>query len=594
MMSAATRTGREGVFSWRLSASPEPLVVGAPLVVELWIEGLTDATLGEIRPGDGLSLEGSVLKPSIDAASGRKGSSLRLDFAVDAEGPWTIRAIELSGREGMFRLADQVFEAGSPGSAQRAPPVWRWLAPESVYRYSTTTVSIVSQGGKSPQAQVAAIFPTPAGATMEPAKGLPLTWSLSVLDQGEILLPRAILDAGSESGTAQPRRILVLPLPAALEASRAQGRLSLAAGGPGIDHPRRGDLLVFRETVSGLGNLPLLRLPSIRASLDGRLLGEDSFTVRRKDEVSAVAGGYEGRITVETSFAAPGTGRLRVSFPPFAVLEPDGALRELRVQPIEVLIGRGLADKEGGRDSDPLVAKGRELAPILAKSFPSLSRLDTLLTAGRIAPAMDLLRTEMARNLALGSSRQALLLEVVLKWEGGSRAEALAKLYGLARRQPGDTELQELAMSASRIVGGGPPILDSLPPPQLFSWIAAALFLVILLLFLLPILVFRLRRQRLSLASLASPARKAISGLALLAALTLLGLALASGRERRIEYAVVWAEEAKAVPSPLAEKTDPLVKGQSGRVQGRAPGYYFLRFQDGSLGWVERASVYLY
>ena len=71
-------------------------------------------------------------------------------------------------------------------------------------------------------------------------------------------------------------------------------------------------------------------------------------------------------------------------------------------------------------------------------------------------------------------------------------------------------------------------------------------------------------------------------------------LAFASGSERRREFAVAWADKAFVVPSGLSEGSQPVRRGASAEVIGKAPGYVGLRFEDGVMGWVDEKSVYSY
>jgi hypothetical protein len=212
----------------------------------------------------------------------------------------------------------------------------------------------------------------------------------------------------------------------------------------------------------------------------------------------------------------------------------------------------------------------------------------------------------------LRSGGDGLLLAAVLSWVKGDKGQALASVYGMSRRSPGDKRLMGISGSVSAYVDAGPALRDSLPPPPLFWGLASVFGLAGVSLAVILVLGKRGlgtgrrhgREERGRYEELpeggrhrrveARPALLACAGFLLMAVLASSCLALASGAERRREFAVVWADKALVVPSSLSEGSQPIRRGASAEVIGKAPGYIGLRFEDGAMGWVDEKSVYSY
>ena len=654
---SAPSAARSGSFAYRLELLPERPVIGSILIVTVRVEGLSAASLATLDTSPGLRFGSSLVKPWNDASPGaapgaagsaegdatgatgatgaaaatgadasagqakdsRGGTELRLELSVLAEGPWTIDRLVLEGREGRFSIGPIRIEAGYPGTRASAPPAWYWKAPDSAYRYSAVAVSLAGPeaAGRAGSAAVA----TPTGAALEAVEGSSRSWLLVPLSGGSVLLPETRVECGELSGKAQARRIEILPLPAEIESTRAQGEFSLGFEGPDGGKARPGDLLVFRLVLRGTGNLPAIRFPAISASLNGKALPASLWRESRTDSIAPTAWGYEGAAILELSMEAPGSGRLRLAPAAFPVLRPDGIIETLRADPVEVVIKAG----GGSGKQDPFAALAPDLATSLASRDKALERLPRLVAAGRYDEALKNLASAPGQVREGGDG---LVLAAVLSWAKGAKGEALASVYGMSRRSPGDLRLRTLAEAASAYVDAGPPLRDSLPPPPLFWGLASALGLAGLA--LSAFLAFGKRGMGPGLRprwrpgrglrpgqggrpgreetgnheefegaarprrAEARPALLACAGFLLMAALASSCLALASGSERRREFAVVWADKALVVPSGLSEGSQPIRRGASAEVIGRAPGFIGLRFEDGVMGWVDEKSVYSY
>jgi len=603
---APPSAARAGAFTYRLELQPEKPIIGSPLIVTVKVEGLSAANLATLELSPALRFGSSLVKPWNDAedsaaatgavASGddasaqtqdsRGGTELRLELSVLADGPWIIDSLVLEGKEGRFSIGPIRFEAGYPGTRAATPPAWYWKAPDSAYRYSAVTVSLSGPeaAGKAGSAAVA----TPSGAALEAVEGSGTSWLLVPLAGGSVLLPETRVECGALSGKAQARRIEILPLPPEIEATRAQGDFSLSFEGPDGGKARPGDLLTFRLVLRGTGNLPAIRFPSISASLNGKAIASSLWQESRTDSIAPTAWGYEGAAILELSMEAPGSGRLRLVPAAFPVLLPNGIIETLRTEPLEIVIKAG----SGGSKQDPFAALAPDLATSLAPRDKALEKLPRLVASGRYDDALKALASAPEQ---LKEGGDGLVLAAVLSWVKGEKGKALASVYGMSRRNPGDKRLRGLVESASVYVDAGPALRDSLPPPPLFWGLASAFGLAGIALAVFLALKKRGRgpgpRPR---RAGGPPALLACEGFLLMAAIALSCLALASGSERRREFAVVWADKALVVPSALSEGNQPVRRGASAEVIGRAPGYIGLRFEDGVMGWVDEKSVYSY
>jgi hypothetical protein len=580
LLSAAALSAAPRAFSFRVILDPESPEAGQPLLVDVLVEGMTGASLGTVQLGPGLSFESSLVKPW-HPASGPGGTEVVLGLRVQGAGTRSIDRLEISGAEGNLEAGPLRFEARSAGVL--AAPAWTWRAPDRVYRYSTFHVSLAGPADAAGGSQ--AVFAVPTGATFEVVPGESLSWIVTALDGG-IVLPEAGIEGSKTTGRVSSRTIEVLPLPSAIEGSRAQGDLSLRFEGPSAATARAGDILTFRLAVAGRGNLPSVRFPAIVASLDGRALAPESWTESRGDSIQPSSDGYEGSAVLEMTLEAPGPGTLVVRPGPFPVLLPNGSVAVRTAAGITIRV-QPSASPAGGAPADPWADLVPVLASRLAQRDASLERLPAIVTDGKPAAALETLGKA---PLSVRLSTDCRLLEAGLLWKAGSRGSALAELYGLLRTRPGDTRAAKTAAALQKQIGTGPACRDALPEPRAFLWpglcaIAATGA------FLIPALVLRKKRPG---KRRWRPALGAAAGLLGLAGAVLLALALVSGLERHDRYAVVWTDRIFTVPSPLAEGSEEVVRGSSALVIGRTQGYIGLRFADGSMGWAREESVYLY
>jgi hypothetical protein len=567
-------------FAYRVTVDPQKPVPGSPLVVDVKVDGLSGAELGDLSLGPGLYLESSLVKPWLEAGK-PAGSELRLEFSVLDSGPWSIDSIELVGQEGRFLAGPMRWEAAPAGTVLKQS--WRWDAPATVYRYSSIAVRLV--GSPPPGVMPLAFVSAPVGASLEPIPGEAMTWVLTPLEGRTVTLPETRIDAGEASGKAPALRIAVLSLPAEVAATRAVGEFGLSLEGPGPGSFRAGELLSFRLALRGQGNLPSLRFPTVNATLDGKALPAAVWRESRADSIAPTLAGYEGAAVVDYLFEAPGAGTLHVEPAPFPVLLPGGIVENLRVPALDLRI---LPKDASGGGTDPLGSLIPRLAEILAKRETGLAALPRLLKSADKTAAAKLLSSAPP---PVSMSTEGRLLAAALLWSKGAKGEALALLYGLARQEPGNKDVALAAASTAAFVNAGKPFADALPKPRVFLLPGAAAFVAGLSLLVLSVLR---RSSKGGRSARFSPLLAAVAGLLLIAALSLGGLAAASSLERHRSYAVVWADRLYSVPSTLSEGTLPLARGASAEVVGKAPGYVGLRLEDGTMGWAKEESVFTY
>jgi hypothetical protein len=176
-----------------------------------------------------------------------------------------------------------------------------------------------------------------------------------------------------------------------------------------------------------------------------------------------------------------------------------------------------------------------------------------------------------------------------------SQGAALASLYRTLRttiffesaHREARAAASKILASIGRGLGPNDILLDALPPPKLFITIAVLCAAAALLTFL----VFRRRNDR--------PERKPVVRLVLplvLCAVFICAvlLGLASALERRTVYAVVWTNEARAIPSAQAELVITIDPASTARLGSSAAGFSSLTFADGVEAWVPSDSIFTY
>ena len=622
---AAAQAGAPTSIAYRVEQLPEDAVEGGLARLVLVAQGLSAAGV-EIaaRLDGGLALESSSSRPRVGAAGARE-LEIVLELRVLAAGRRQVLGIDIRGKEGSLRVPALSFAARGKGGSRDEPPAWRWSAPSYVTRYEAFEIRIEKADGSPAPAEASASFPPPPGSSLEPAG--PLAWTAVALEEGELRLPEVRILAGMRDlGAAAPSALEARPLPAYLASSRAIGRFQLELLAPPAATLEAGRACRFVLRLSGRGNQPLVLLPEPRISVEGRDLPSESIRLERREGSKPAGEAFDGSCSLEISFTPAETGLLRLSFPPFAVLDPDSGRRDLSVPVFEAPVapapgGSGAALVAGGLSGQTAPASPGlfdpylpALAARLAAREPSLSGLPELLRETREGAGAAARAKARSSALALfaktaqdsagpggqtrleygGGDPEAAFLEAGLLWESGDRGRSLAILCGLARRGSGrleaaDGSREALASVASRLaaacsgeLGAGPPLLDDLPRPRLFLGLALPALLLALVLFLVS---FRSSRR---------PIQRAAAVLALAATLAAGGLGFASFLERRQARALLWTDRLLPVPSARAEASLPLAPGTTARVRGGSSGYVGVQLADGVSGWVRSGDLYFY
>lgn len=496
----------------------------------LEIEGLSasGSRVATLALDEGLELESESLRPRASASSSKRGLELRLELRATKPGKLGIKSLVIEAAEGSIRLGPIPVIDGEKIKAENAVGrLRRWVAPPSALRYEAFELRLEGPSSGGSAASASSSFGFPAEVSAEASA--PGSWTLIAFEGKNLSLPRL--------GGAEVQMIRIDELPAGLEKTRAIGRFSFRLEGPEGAVPA-GSTLRLKLILEGRGNLPALILPEPQPRLGLSSLPRSAWKARRIDDYRAVGGSYEGSASLELDIVPPRSGALSLSFPSFAVLDPEKGLTFLSLPSFERRIGEAPTAKDEKNDTE-----GRRLALLLAA----------------------------ARGTARGASAS-----------GGSSSRGAT-----APRGPrASSEAAAAARALSSELGAGAVLLDPLPPFYFFSFPAAAVAIAGLALFI---------------ASKAKRRKGGVNAIflctALAICLALSVLSLVSIAERKQSYAVIWTDRLRSVPSAKAELSIPIPRGSTGRLRaivGSSPKYARLVLADGVEGWALLDSLYLY
>jgi hypothetical protein len=538
---------------YSVSVAPQRLAVGDLAIVELELEGVSasSASVAELRLDPGLNLESESLRPGSGSSSRR--TDLRFELRVLGQGELKIEALAILAEGKTINIGPiAVCPGETPSAGGNRAGAWRWVVPPQVYRYEAFELRLESLGdrtaaystpaagsatGAAPNS--AAVFALPVGASIE-ASGR-LSWTVIAFDEGDLLIPEAVIGSGPSAGKANATKVRVRPLPSELRTTRAIGRFTLALSESEIRDPVAGVPLRLSLVLEGRGNLPVLILPEPDIRLNGAALPRGAWTSSRVDEAKAEGGSYVGRASLVMEVIPPRAGVLTLSFPPLAVLDPSSVPK--------------------GPGASALALAVREI------------RVGSNGSAAAPVP-----RAPLAWGPRLSAASAA--------WARGEKSRALALLYSALRRapplSPEARDAEKAALACSALLGTKAPLLDALPPPSYFTIIASLVALLGLSLFI----VAKVRGHS---------SRLARGGAVFLAlALVLAGFGFASAAERREKFAVIWADSLRTVPSARSELSVSIIKGSTGRLRGTAGSYAGLVLADGVEGWAPLDSLNWY
>ncbi len=550
-----------------LPGIPPPL--DSVLVCSLVIHGLRDARLESYLLDPGLSVDSMAGKPFV-AANEARGTEILLSLRSSVAGRRAISRLRFLGEEGVFeipRIEVSFADTPLPGSLAQGES-WEWAAPVSVTRFEGFRLRLLSRSGIPLGAWPA--FALPEGLVLETGSD-GFSWVATALEAGSLLLPEADISA-KPRGLAPAFRITVRDIPPAISSSRAIGNFSLSLDGP--PSALVGDRIMLRVIVSGRGNFPFLTLPAPLLSLEGQALPPGDASWRRVDAYKADGESWVGDASWEIGVRAHGPGLLELGVAAWPCLSPGGEVRVLASETFTLRI----ASSDDGRSRGAMVAVERLSKLLKARRGDSITAFLAALSRGD---------TAVARVLAagLGPGRQGrldpVLCDAAISLSEGRAGEGLASLYRAARRE--DASLRPLARLVAADLGAEPPDFRSWPNP--FVALASALA-VLAALFL--VLARRRRRGWALAASLASPLFIALA----LAAILATAVSIAAFQEGgRIHY-LSWSPHLAALPSLDAESSLAIDPGRNGTRLASVPGWTYLRFANGSSGWISDTMIY--
>lgn len=414
----AEASGESDALRYSASTEPSRPEIGGRLTFSLDVEGLSASTarLAELRLDPGLGLESESIRPIVRDSS--RGTSFRFELRVLEAGKRRIESLVVTAAEGSLSLGPIVVCEVPTGEAAQVsalspdlPAAWLWVAPSEAFRFESFSVRLEPIGAVSGARSPVAYFASPPGASFESSGEL--SWTVTVFEGSELVLPSASLGKEAGKGLAMPQRVLIKPLPPEIASTRAIGEfaISLERDAPSPVPPplQPGSALRFRLVLKGRGNLVAVLLPEPQVSLDGLTLPRDggprgAWTTARSDAWRAEGGSYVGSTSLLIEVLPRKPGLLSLRFPPLPVLDPRSGVALHEIPPLELRIGRTTAP-------------------------------------ARILSAKD----------------------------GG---KLLAEAYGAFRRaralSPQAQAAKKAALALAAELGTAPPLLDALPPPPIF------------------------------------------------------------------------------------------------------------------------------
>lgn len=394
--SASALIAQQGEPSVAYTMTVDPLKpsVGGLVTVELKVEGFSAASsvVTELRPDSGLSVETESIRPLVPASTqGVWGTIFRFELRVLSAGTRKIDRLSIVASEGKLLLGPMVAcEALADASSETASRAagWKWVAPAQALRFEAFEARLEPEGGAPVgEAHLESAFTAPEGATIEPSGAL--AWTVTALEEGELVLPAVTVGKGGASDFAVPAKVEVKPMPEGISSSRAIGAFSLSLAGPEPANASADSPVRFRLVLSGAGNLPVALLPEPTIRLDGARLPRGAWTATRADDSRVGRGAYDGSSSLVIEIIPPRPGLLSLAFPAVPVLDPRAGIAQLGVPPRKLIIASetraavfpSSAPESWGHELDGAHAlwargdKGRALAELYRalRSAPPLS-----------------------------------------------------------------------------------------------------------------------------------------------------------------------------------------------------------------------------
>lgn len=361
---------------------------------------------------------------------------------------------------------------------------------------------------------------------------------------GRVLLPAAAARSGQDEYRLSQRFLEVLALPPAVDATKAVGqwsvRLSVQAAST---FALMGQRVGFEASASGTGSVPWAKGPQVQVfDPDGRRLDVQSLSAT---DAKADGETWSGTVYSRGSFLLTMAGVYRVQVLPYAYFDHSSELVKTAT-------------------ADPVLIRVQR--PELPSWEPSTAQRDFLLT----------LSSDTNKAHPVLAAASALALQ-------GKRAEGLALGAALSRGFCPPKDAESLADILDESLGTSR-IRDSLPPPVWIFAAALCLALFALCAYVLPRPGMRNR----------SGSVKALVVLFLILCLASACLLAVSLVERSLPCVVSLGAALRSAPSELADMVAISRAGISGRVRATGQDWLFVRFVDGSSGWVQADEVRRY
>ncbi|MFZ4616126.1 MAG: hypothetical protein ACOYM2_08030 [Rectinemataceae bacterium] len=556
-----------GVYRVTMDLPGIPPPLDSVLVCSLVIHGLRDARLESYLLDPGLSVESMAGKPFV-AASEARGTEILLGLRSSVSGRRAIRGLRFVGEEGGFeipRIEVSFTDTAQPGILAQGES-WEWAAPVTVTRFEGFRLRLRSRSGIPDGSWPA--FALPEGLVLETGSD-GFSWVATALEAGSLLLPEADISA-KPRGFAPAFRITVRDIPPSISSSRAIGNFSLSLDGP--PSALSGDRVLLRVIVSGRGNFPFLTLPAPLLSFEGQALPPGDASWRRVDAFRADGESWVGEASWEIWVRIHSPGLFELGVASWPCLTPGGEVKALASETFTLRI----ASSDDGRGRGAMAAVERLSKLLKVRRGDSITAFLAALSRGDTAAARVL-----AAGLGPGRQGRAdrVLSEAAISFSVGRAGEGLASLYRAARRE--DASLRPVAGLVAADLGAELPDFRSWPNP----FVALASALAVLAAFFLVIVK---RRRRGRAASLASPLPIALA----LAAILATAVSIAAFQEgSRIHY-LSWSPYLAALPSLDAESSLAVDPGRNGNRLASVPGWIYLRFSNGSSGWISDTMVY--
>lgn len=552
-------------------AQPRP---GDDVTVTIVLSGVEAAAVSMPAPElEGpLSFVSSSVRPMMETAESGVGPRVVASMVLKALAPGqgAIRNLSVSINQARSILGSYVVDiAAPPAPSQPDRAGGRWIAPDRVWAFEPFVLKAVSSSGAALDLTGLSIPSLVLEATDSPGAYLAVATKA-----GSLLLPAWQARDGDVSFRMDQRVLDVDPLPPGADLTRAVGAFTVSLALSELPpKPVMGDRVAFEALISGTGSIPWAAPPAVWVlDPEGHKLPVQALS---SVEARALGASWAGSVFARGSFLLTMKGRYRIGVEPYQWLDPaSGGLRQARATELSLDVGEPKLPDWKPTDGE----YG------LLVSLTLFSRDDEeLIEEGWFEPYGSAAWDTLAEGLSGSTSPRALLARAAALALAGRRAEALAQAAWLERGfwpPAGAAALTDM-MAASLDVQ---PQRDRLPPP---GW-ACALALTGTL-GALAALCFPKPGARNRRGGVKAP-------LVALAALSLAALSLAGAAwlERRGLRVVSLGAAVRSAPSELADMVAVSRPGATGTLRAGGDGWYFVRFADGSSGWLRSSCARSY